>query len=84
MGRCRIRSGVLPHEAVRGQPHSRRYSEARVQNTAVEARGARFIDIRGDAFGPGLAAGAEVRLELEITNQSWLSFLIALHATHPI
>ena len=62
MGGCRFHRGFCSDETVRGQSYSRRYSQARVQNTADEARDIRVIDIRGDAFSFGLAAGAEVGL----------------------
>jgi hypothetical protein len=49
-------------ETLRGQSDSRRHSQTSLQNTADQARHARFIDIRGNAFGFGLAARAEIGL----------------------
>jgi hypothetical protein len=63
VGRGWLRGGVFSDEALRGQSSSRRYSQARIQNTAVEARGVSSIDICRDAFGAGLVAGAEARLK---------------------
>jgi hypothetical protein len=62
MGRCRFHRCVCADEAVRGQSHSRRHSQARLQNTPDQARDIRVIDFRGDAFGLGLAARAKARL----------------------
>ena len=62
MGCRRFRRGFCPDETVRGQSHSRRYSQARFQNTADEARNIRVIDIRSGAFRFSLVAGAETGL----------------------
>jgi len=62
MGRRRFRRGFCPDEIVRGESHSRRYSQARFQNTADEARNIRVIDIRSGAFRFSLVAGAETGL----------------------
>jgi hypothetical protein len=62
MGGCRFHRGVCTDEAVRGQPYSRRHTQARLQNSPDQARNLRAIDFCGDAFGPGLAAGAKTGL----------------------
>ena len=49
-------------ETVRGQSYSRRHSQTSVQNTPDQARHARFIDIRSNAVGLGVAARAEIGL----------------------
>ena len=49
-------------ETVRGQSYSRRHSQARVQDTADQARHACFIDVRSNAVRVGVAAGAEIGL----------------------
>jgi len=53
---------LLPDETVRGQPDSRRHSQTGIQDTADQARHARFIDIRSNAFGFGVAARAKIGL----------------------
>ena len=58
-GLCRR---LCPDETVRGQSNSRRYPQAGIQNTADQARHARFIDIRSNAFRVGVAARAEIGL----------------------
>ena len=62
MGRRRFRRGFCPDETIRGQSHSRRYSQACFQNTADEACNIRVIDIRSGAFRFSLVAGAETGL----------------------
>jgi len=62
MGGGRLCRRLFPHETVRGQPYSRRYSQASIQNTADQARHARFIDIRRNAFRISVAARAEIGL----------------------
>ena len=62
MGCRRFRRRFCPDETVRGQSNSRRYSQARIQNTADETRDVRVIDIRSDALRFGLVAGAEAGL----------------------
>jgi len=62
MGGGRFCRRLFPHETVRGQPYSRRYSQASIQNTADQARHARFIDIRRNAFRVSVAARAEIGL----------------------
>jgi len=57
-----FRRRFCPAEIIRGQSSSRRHSQTSVQNTADEARHARFIDIRSNAFRFGVAAGAEIGL----------------------
>ena len=57
-----FRRRFCPDETVRGQSNSRRHSQASIQNTADQARHARFIDIRSNAFGFGVAARAEIGL----------------------
>jgi hypothetical protein len=57
-----FRRRFCPDETVRGQSNSRRYSQARIQNKADQARHSRFINIRSDAFRVGVAAGAEIGL----------------------
>ncbi len=58
-GLCRR---LCPDEAVRGQPDSRRHSQASLQNKADQARHIRFIDIRSNAFRFGVAARAKIGL----------------------
>jgi hypothetical protein len=58
-GLCRR---LRPAEIIRGQSPSRRHSQTSVQTTADEARHARFIDIRSNAFRVGVAARAEIGL----------------------
>jgi hypothetical protein len=62
MGCGRFHRRICADEAVRGQSNSRRHSQARLQNTADEARYVRVVDFRCDAFGPGLAARAKAGL----------------------
>jgi len=62
MGRRRFRRGFYTDETVRGEPYSRRYSEAYFQNTADQTRDVRALRIRSDAFSLSLVAGAEVGL----------------------
>ena len=62
VGCGRFRRRLCAAEIIRGQPSSRRHSQTSVQNTADQARHARFIDIRSDAFGFGVAARAEIGL----------------------
>jgi len=62
MGRRRFHRCVYADEAVRGEPYSRRHPQACLQNTSDEARDIRVVDIRRDAFGVGLVAGAEAGL----------------------
>ena len=62
MGRGRFHRRVCADEAVRGKSYSRRHPQTCLQNTSDEARDLRAIDIRGDAFGPGLAARAKAGL----------------------
>jgi hypothetical protein len=57
-----FRRRFCPDETVRGQSNSRRHPETCIQNTADQARHARFIDIRSNAFRVGVAAGAEIGL----------------------
>ena len=57
-----FRRRFCPDETVRGQSYSRRHSQAGIQNTADQARHARFIDIRSNAFRVGVAARAEIGL----------------------
>ena len=57
-----FRRRLCAAEIIRGQSSSRRHSQTSVQNTADQARHARFIDIRSDAFGFGVAACAEIGL----------------------
>ena len=57
-----FRRRFCPDETVRGQSNSRRHPETSIQNTADQARHARFIDIRSNAFRFGVAAGAEIGL----------------------
>ena len=57
-----FRRRFCPDETVRGQSNSRRHSQASIQNTADQARHARFIDIRSNAFRSSVAAGAEIGL----------------------
>ena len=57
-----FRRRLCPAEIIRGQSPSRRHSQTSVQTTADKARHARFIDIRSNAFGFGVAAGAEIGL----------------------
>ena len=49
-------------ETIRGQSNSRRHSQAGIQNTPDQARDARVIDIRSNAFGFSLVARAETGL----------------------
>ena len=53
---------LLPDESVRGQSDSRRHSQTSIQDKTDKTRHARFIDFRSDAFGFGVAAGAEIGL----------------------
>ena len=53
---------LLPDESVRGQSDSRRHSETGIQNPPDQARNSRFIDIRSDAFGFGVATRAKIGL----------------------
>ena len=62
MGGGRLCRRLRPHETLRGQSYSRRHSKTSVQNTADQARHARFIDIRSNAFRVGLVARAEIGL----------------------
>lgn len=62
MGRCRLRRRFCPDEALRGQSHSRRHSQACVQNTPDKARNVHFVDVCCNALSAGLAAGTEVGL----------------------
>ena len=55
---------VLPDESVRGQSDSRRHSQTSIQDKADKTSHTRFIDFRSDAFGFGVAAGAEIGLSL--------------------
>ncbi len=57
-----FRRRFCPDETVRGQSNSRRHPQASIQNTADQARYARVIDIRSDAFRVSLAACAEIGL----------------------
>jgi len=63
MGSGRLCGGLFSDEALRGQPHSRRYSQTGIQNPAIQARGACSFDIRRDAFGASLAVSPELGLE---------------------
>lgn len=49
-------------ETLRGQSDSRRHSQTSIQTAADQARHARVIDIRSNAFGVGVAARAEIGL----------------------
>ena len=62
MGRCRFHRRVRADEAVRGESYSRRHPKTCLQNTSDEARDPRVVDIRRDAFGAGLVAGAKTGL----------------------
>ena len=62
MGCRRLCRRFCPDEIVRGQPDSRGYPQAGFQDTADQARDARVIDVRSNAFGVGLVARAEVGL----------------------
>ena len=64
MGCGRLCRRLCPDEIVRGQSNSRRHPEASVQNTADQARHARVIDVRSNAFRVGVAARAETGLIL--------------------
>jgi hypothetical protein len=64
MGRCRLRRRFCPDEAVRGQSHSRRHSQACIQDPADKARDVRVVDVRSDALSTGLVVGTEVGLIL--------------------
>lgn len=57
-----FRRRLCPAEIIRGQSSSRRHSQTSVQNTADQARHARFIDIRSNVFGVGVATRAEIGL----------------------
>jgi hypothetical protein len=57
-----LRRRLCPAQIIRGQSPSRRHSQTSVQTTADQARHARFIDIRSNAFGFGVAARAEIGL----------------------
>jgi hypothetical protein len=57
-----FRRRLCPAEIIRGQSPSRRHSQTSVQTTADQARHARFIDIRSNAFRVGVAARAEIGL----------------------
>lgn len=62
MGRGRLCRSVFFDEALRGQPHPRRYPQAGVQNSTVPARGARPINVCRNAFRSRLAARPELGL----------------------
>jgi len=62
VGCGRLRRRLCPAETIRGQSPSRRHSQTSVQTTADQARHARFIDIRSNAVGFGVAARAEIGL----------------------
>ena len=62
MGGGRLCRRLFPDETVRGQPYSRRHSQARVQDTADQTRHACSIDVRSNAVRVGVAAGAEIGL----------------------
>lgn len=62
VGCGRLRRRLCPAEIIRGQSSSRRHSQTSVQTTADQARHARFIDIRSNAFRVGVAARAEIGL----------------------
>ena len=57
-----FRRRLCAAEIIRGQSSSRRHSQTSVQNPADQARHARFIDIRSNAFRLGVAARAEIGL----------------------
>ena len=57
-----LRRRLCPAQIIRGQSPSRRHSQTSLQTTADEARHARFIDIRSNAFRVGVAARAEIGL----------------------
>ncbi len=78
MGRRWLRGGVFSDEALRGQSHSRRYSEAGIQDPPVETRRARAIDIRRAAFGLGVVVSAEMGLRKSEIGKSQLSIRIFL------
>jgi len=62
MGCCGLYRRLLPDESVRGQSDSRRHSQTGIQDTPDQARNSRFVDIRSDAFGFGVAARAKIGL----------------------
>jgi len=72
MGCRRFCRRFLLDEVVRGKSNSRRHSEAGIQNTPDQARDARVINVRSDAFRFGLVARAEAGLssEAEIKSQT--------------
>jgi hypothetical protein len=57
-----FRRRFCPNETVRGQSYSRRHSQARIQDTADEARNIRVIDIRSGPIRPSLVVGAKAGL----------------------
>jgi hypothetical protein len=85
MGGGRLRRRLRPHETVRGQSYSRRHSQARIQDTADQARHARFIDIRSNAFRFGVAARAEIGLSASDVGfwEAGLSAVALAKADHP-
>jgi hypothetical protein len=62
MGGGRLCRRVRSHVDIRGDPHSRRYSEAGIQSTAIEAGTPRDINIRRCALRARVAVGANVGL----------------------
>ena len=70
MGRCRFHSRLCADETVRGKSYSRRHTETRFQNPTDETRDIYPLDVCGDAFGVGLAAGPEVGLILSGEDRS--------------
>jgi hypothetical protein len=81
-----FRRRFCPDETVRGQSYSRRHSQARIQDTADQARYARFIDIRRNAFRVGVAARAEIRLSASDVGfwEAGLSAVALAKADHPM
>src|SRR6266513_4368875 len=65
MGCRRFRRGFCTDETVRGQPYSRRYSKACLQDSADETRDVRVVGICSAAFCARLVAGAEIGLILD-------------------
>ena len=57
-----FRRRFRPDETVRGQSNSRRHSQARIQNTADQARHIRVINIRSSVFRSSLVARTEIGL----------------------
>jgi len=62
MGCGRLCGRLCPDEIIRGQSYSRRHPQTSIQNTTDQARHARLVGFRSNAFCVGVAARAEIGL----------------------